>query len=154
AAVVFQQAAPYRSENPLEPEPARYVGEARCAACHRPQGDAVLASRHATTFARARELGNLPLPDDPLSDPGNPQVTHRLRRAGDSLVIETRADQTVFRAVVDYAFGSRDHFTTFVGRDDRGRSFMLRMSYYRSPRGTGWDITTGLARQPAVAEEY
>jgi hypothetical protein len=55
---------------------------------------------------------------------------------------------------VDYAFGSSDHYTTFVGRDDRGRSFLLRMSYYRSPRGTGWDISTGLPAQPADEEEY
>jgi hypothetical protein len=28
------------------------------------------------------------------------------------------------------------------------------MSYYQSPRGTGWDLATGLPRQPAVEEEY
>jgi hypothetical protein len=31
---------------------------------------------------------------------------------------------------------------------------MIRMSSYRSPRGTGWDIATGLPPQPADAEEY
>jgi hypothetical protein len=55
---------------------------------------------------------------------------------------------------VDYAFGSQDHFTTFVGRDDLGRSFMIRMSYYQSPRGTGWDLATGLPTRPADEEEY
>jgi tetratricopeptide (TPR) repeat protein len=154
AAAVLQQAPSYRSEHPLEPEPAPYVGEARCAACHRAQFDAVLASRHATTFARARELKGLPLPEDPLPDPGNPQVTHQVRRESDSLVVETREGQKVWRAVVAYAFGSPDHYTSFVGRDDRGRAFLGRMSPYRSPRGSGWDISTGLPRQPADEEEY
>jgi hypothetical protein len=31
---------------------------------------------------------------------------------------------------------------------------MVRMSYYESPRGSGWDIATGLPRQPARDEEY
>jgi Flp pilus assembly protein TadD len=139
---------------PFEIEPAPYVGEARCAGCHRRQTDALLGSRHATTFARPVELKSLPLPEEPLADPGDPGVAHRFRREDDSLVVETRAGQKVWRAVVDYAFGSRDHYTTFVGPDDRGRPRMLRMSYYRSPRGTGWDITTGLPPQPADEEEY
>jgi tetratricopeptide (TPR) repeat protein len=154
AAAVLSQAPSYRSEHPLELEPAPYVGAARCAACHRAQGDALLASRHATTFARARELGSLPLPRDPLPDPGNPQVTHQVRRQGDSLVVETRQSDRVWRAVVDYTFGSPDHYTSLVGRDDRGRSFLVRMSHYRSPRGCGWDISTGLPPQPVDEEEY
>ena len=106
AAAVLPQASSFRTEHPLEPEPAPYVGEARCAACHRAQFDALLASRHATYFARRRELEGLPLPEEPLPDPGNPQVTHRFRREDDSLVVETRAGPKVWRAVVDYAFGS------------------------------------------------
>jgi cytochrome c-type biogenesis protein CcmH/NrfG len=154
AETVLQANPSYRAEHPIEPEPAPYVGEARCAGCHREQFDAVLASRHASTFARARELGSLPWPRDPLPDPGNPQVTHQFRREGDSLVVETHKDDRVLWAVLDYAFGSRDHFTTFVGRDHHGRSFMLRMSYYQSPRGTGWDLTTGLPLRPADHHAY
>jgi tetratricopeptide (TPR) repeat protein len=154
AAAVLPQASSFRTEHPLEPEPAPYVGEARCASCHRAQSDALLASRHATCFARRRELKDLPLPEEPLPDPGNPRVTHRFRRGDDSLVVETSAGPKVWRAVVDYALGSPDHYTTFVGRDDRGQAFMVRMSYYRSPRGTGWDISTGLPSQPADEEEY
>src|SRR5262249_9574658 len=133
AAAVLREHPSYRGEHPLEPEPAPHVGEARCAECHRARFDAVLASRHAATFARGRELESFPLPRGPLPDPGNPQVSHRLRREGDSLIVETRTRDRVLRAVVDYAFGSRDHFTTFVGRDDRGGSVMIRMSPYRSP---------------------
>jgi lipopolysaccharide biosynthesis regulator YciM len=154
AAAVLQPHPSYRSEHPAELEPAAYVGEQRCAGCHRTQYEAVIASRHATTFTRARDLGAFPLPPDPLPDPGNPEVTHELRREGDALVVEARVNRRALRAVVDYAFGSRDHFTTFVGHDDRGRSFMVRMSYYRSPRGTGWDLATGLPARPADEEEY
>ncbi len=154
AAAILQANPSYRAEHPIEPEPAPYVGEAHCADCHREQFNAVLASRHATTFARARELESLPWPRDPLPDPGDPRISHQFRREGDSLVVETREEDRVFWAVLDYAFGSRDHFTTFVGRDHRGRSFMLRMSYYQSPRGAGWDLTTGLPLRPADRHEF
>ncbi len=114
----------------------------------------MLASRHATTFARARDLGGFTLPGDPLRDPGNPEITHQFRHERGFLVVETRKKLKVFRAVINYAFGSLDNFTTFVGRDDRGRPRMIRMSHYRSPRGTGWDIATGLPLQPVDEEEY
>ena len=149
-----EKALPYREGHPLEFEPAPFVGEARCAECHRPEYEAVLASRHATTFATARDLSYLTLPKAPVTDPGDPQVAHQFRRDGDGLSIETRTRDRVFRAVVDYAFGSRDHFTTFVATDDRNRSFMLRISTYESPHGTAWDLSTGLPRRPADEEAY
>jgi tetratricopeptide (TPR) repeat protein len=154
AAALLQQGPSYRSEHPIEPEPAPYVGEARCAECHRAQSKALLASRHARTFARARDLHDIPLPPDPISDPGDPRVTHRIRREGDDLLVETRTADRVLRAVVDYAFGSRDHLSTLVGKDDRGGSVLIRMSHYRSPRGTGWDLATGLPPRPDDEEEY
>jgi tetratricopeptide (TPR) repeat protein len=154
AAAALEQAPNFRTDHPLVPEPAPYVGEARCAECHRAEFNAVLASRHATTFARSRALRSFPLPKESLRDPGNPDVTHELRREGESLIVETRANQKTWRAIVDYAFGSADHFTTFVGKDDRGQSRMVRMSYYQSPRGTGWDIATGLPLQPIEEDEY
>jgi tetratricopeptide (TPR) repeat protein len=154
AAALLQEHPGFRADHPVEPEPAPYVGAARCAGCHRAEYDATLASRHATTFARAEDLQGLPLPRDPVRDPGNPAVTHRVLREGNSLIVETHHDQKVFRAVVDYAFGSLDHFTTMVGRDELGRPRMIRMSPYRSPRGEGWDIATGLPLQPADEEEY
>jgi tetratricopeptide (TPR) repeat protein len=154
AAELLKQLPHYRSDHPLEPEPAGFVGEARCALCHRRECDAVLSSRHATTFARAKDLGNLELPRGPLRDPGNPEVTHQLRLDGNSLVVETRVDQKVLRAIVDYAFGSPDHFTTFVGRDDHGRPRMVRMSSYRCRGEKGWDLATGLPPRPVDLEEY
>ena len=153
AAAVLPRASSFRDEHPQEPEPAPYVGEARCTGCHR--SSLIPCSPVGTPRLRPpRGIKNLPLPDGPLADPGNPQVDQHFRRADDTLVVETRAGQKVRRAVMDYAFGSPDRYRTFVGRDDRGRSFMIRMSYCRSPRGTAWDISTGLPPRPDDEEEY
>jgi tetratricopeptide (TPR) repeat protein len=154
AGEILREYPSYRSENPQEIEPAPYAGEATCASCHQEQFDAVMASRHATTFYRARDLGSLPLPMEPIPDPGNPVVKHAFRREGESLAVETSGEDRLQRAVIDYAFGSLDHFTTFVGRDEQARPRMVRMSYYHSPRGTGWDLATGLPLHPTDPEEY
>jgi hypothetical protein len=114
----------------------------------------VLASRHASTFARAPELKDLPLPDRPLADPGDPQVTHSFQRVGDRLRVETRVRDRVLGALVEYAFGSRDHFVSFVGRDDRGQACLLRMSAYDSPKGSGWDLSTGFDPHPADEDAF
>jgi tetratricopeptide (TPR) repeat protein len=151
---VLKVDASYRVEHPLEPEPAPYVGETRCADCHRAESETLLASHHASTFARARDLRRLARPQPNLVDPGNPQVTHQFSRDGDTVRLETHAGGQVFRAVVDYAFGALDHFTTFVGRDDHDRSFMLRMSAYDSPKALAWDVASGLPAQPSDQEEY
>src|SRR5262249_4834775 len=135
-------------------EPAPYVGAARCAACHAEIYRSLIASKHATTFSRARDLAELVLPASPLPDPGNPQVTHDFRRREGSLQVETRAGEEVQRAAIDYAFGSRDRFMTFVARDERGRSRILRISHYQSPRGSGWDLSTGLPQRPEDPHEY
>jgi hypothetical protein len=130
------------------------VGSARCAECHRPISRDLLASRHASTFSRARELRDLPLPGRPLPDPAGPEVVHEFRWEADSLRVETRASDRVFRGIVAYAFGSRDHLMTLVGRDDQGVERMFRMSHYDSARGSGWDLSTGLPPRPAREDEY
>jgi len=154
ATALLKPSASFRAEHPLEFEPARYVGAARCAACHSEIYRSSIASKHATTFSRTQDLDKLVLPSNPIPDPGNPQVTHDFKRLGGSLQLETRAGDEVQRAVINYAFGSRDHFMTFVGRDDQGRSRMLRISHYHSPRGSGWDLSTGLPQRPENPHEY
>jgi tetratricopeptide (TPR) repeat protein len=154
ASAAWKAGSSYRGEHPLEFEPAPYIGAARCAECHRAEYQTQVASRHAASFALARDLDQLPLPDQPIPDPANPRVTHQFTRDHDSLRVETRAIDQVFRAVVDYAFGAADRFRTFTGLDDQGHSVMIRMSHYESPRGSGWDLATGLPPQPAEAKEY
>jgi tetratricopeptide (TPR) repeat protein len=154
AASLLEPSASSRASQPLAFEPAPYVGAARCATCHSQIYRNLIASKHATTFSRAQDLDNLVLPSNPVLDPGNPQVTHDFKRLDRSLQVETKAGEEVQRAVMDFAFGSRDHFMTFVGRDDQGRSRMLRISHYHSPRGSGWDVSTGLPKRPENPHEY
>ena len=49
----------------------------------------------------------------------------------------------MLRAVVRYAFGSRDHYTSLVGIDDGGTAHILRLSHFQSGRDSGWVRTTG-----------
>jgi hypothetical protein len=151
---LLEKSAAFRTLNPAEAEPAPYVGAARCAACHPAIYRSLMASKHATTFSRARDLDKLVLPSDPVPDPGNPQVTHQYTRRDGSLQVETRVGEQVQRAVIAYAFGSRDHFMTFVGRDDLGRSRMLRISHFHTERDSGWDLSTGLPKRPENSQEY
>jgi tetratricopeptide (TPR) repeat protein len=149
AADALQQAGSYRDNYPLEPEPAPFVGEARCALCHRSIAQSVLASRHATTFSLPRDPKDLSFPDQRLADPADPTVFHTFQPAKTGIRVETRVGDQTFRALARYAFGSPDTYVTLVGPDDRGRSRMLRISSYHSPRGSGLDITSGVAPHPS-----
>ena len=154
AAEALRVAGSYHRDYPLEPEPAPYVGEARCAGCHRPIYEAVLTSRHSRTFARAGDARSLPLPDRPFPDPGDARVSHQYERREDGIQVKTTVGDQVLRAVARYAFGSPDHYVTLTGPDERGRSRELRMSYYHSPKGAGWDISTGLTPRPAHPDRF
>ena len=154
AAEALRAAGSYRRDHPLEPEPAPYVGEARCADCHRPIYEALLTSRHSRTFARADDPRSVPMPGRPLSDPGDPRVSHEYERGEDGVHIRTTAGDRVFRAVARYAFGSADRYVTLTGPDEAGRSRLMRMSYYDSPKGKGWDVSTGLPPHPTRPDQF
>ena len=58
--------------------------------------------------------------------------------------LRPRSNDKVFRAVVDYAFGSPDRYVSLVGHDPAGQSFVLRLSHYQDgPDHAGWVRTTG-----------
>ncbi len=154
AAAELARSGTYRAEHPLEPEPAGYVGEARCAGCHAQAHHAVLASRHARTFRRGRDLADLPLPDHPMIDPDNPQVSQRIHRVDGQVRVETQVSDKVLRAVVDYALGSSDRYTSLIGRDEQGQVRTLRLSYHRSDGGSGWDRSKGHAVHPHRIDEF
>ena len=78
-----------------------------------------------------------------FSDPDDPGVTHVFRKEEGQIRFETRVQSEVRRAVIQYAFGSRDHYTSLVGPDDRGTPYILRLSHYQSDRESGWVRTTG-----------
>ena len=115
------KAGNYRQQSPMEFEPSPYVGEAKCEECHRPIFQATLSSRHARTLIRGRDLLKIPLPERPLKDLDNPHVFHEFHRDEGRVKVLTRVDSTVFHAVVDYALGASDRYTSLVGRDDQGQ---------------------------------
>ncbi len=145
-AAVSTQAHSYRQSYPMEPEPAPFVGEARCAACHPENFRDQNASRHARTFFRKGELPTILFPRRPIADPSNDQVVHVFHKRTDGLEVETRSDGQVYQTIVDYAFGSGDRGLTLVGHNPQGQSIEYRLSLY--PDGMGWDVTTGQPLHP------
>ena len=110
----------YRANNPLEAEPSPYLGEASCRDCHATIFRDSLSSRHTQSYYRREQLGHLPLPDRPLPDPDDPKVTHTFRKQNGALWEETQVGSEVYRAIVEYAFGTSDRYLTMVTRDADG----------------------------------
>jgi tetratricopeptide (TPR) repeat protein len=154
AAAHLTESGDYRADHPLEAEPAPYVGEARCAECHRQVFHTMLASRHARTFTRGDDLARLPLPEGPMTDADDPRVSHSFRRAGGEIQLETRVEDKALRAVVDYALGSSDRYLSMVGHDEEGRSRVLRLSYYQGSDGKGWQRTKDQPPHPETPEQF
>ena len=136
----------YRKSHPVEPEPAAYVGEFRCADCHVKIFRDQHQSRHARTLSRRNQLPAVPFPQQPITDSGHPRVSHAFEKSGDGLEVRTRIEGQVYRTIVDYAFGSGDRGMTLVGHDPDGRSLEYRLSFYPGP--VGWDVTSGQSLQP------
>jgi tetratricopeptide (TPR) repeat protein len=139
ARAALAQAGSYRADNPLEPEPSPYLGEARCEKCHPAVFRDSLASRHTQTYYRGEQLARLPLPDGPLFDPDDREVTHTITRRGGTIHQQTRVGGRIFDAVVDYAFGTIDRYVTMLARDSGGTYRICRLSYFDTPAGRGWD---------------
>ena len=145
AADVAALARSYRQAHPLEPEPAPFVGEARCAECHPAVFRSQHRSRHARTLIRKDQLG-ASLPQPSIADPGDPRVLHSFVPCAGGWEIQTRAQDRVYQTVVDYAFGSGDRGLTLVGHDREDRFYEYRLSHYPEP--FGWDVTSGHPPQP------
>ena len=147
-------AGSYRRDNPLEEEPSPYVGEARCQKCHPTIFRDSLASRHTQTYYRGAQLRTLPRPDRPLTDPTDPKVTHAIQEVDGALWEETRVDNTVLRSLIEYAFGTSDRYLTMVSHDARDQYHILRLSYYHSAAGDGWDRTILDVNDPTHTEDF
>ena len=85
-------------------------------------------------FRSPREM--LPIPIMQPSSIGSAKM------AAGSNFRPTDADR-VHRTVLAYAFGSPDHYVSFVGSDDQGRPSIIRLSRYQSGQESGWVRTTG-----------
>jgi hypothetical protein len=144
AVAAREKSGDYRHEHPLELEPGPFVGETRCTECHREIARAYHGSRFTTTLVQGDDLLRLPYPDHRVADPADASVTHRFHRSGGRVRVETEVEHTIARAIVDYAFGSPDRYTSLVGHDEQGRSLILRLSHFHNgPSNSGWVRTTG-----------
>ncbi len=134
----------YRALHLVEPEPAPFVGEGRCALCHKQTYQTQHKSRHARTYLPPQQFSRVPFPATPIADPANPQVNHTFKTTGAGIKVDTTVGNHVYQTIVDYAFGSGDRGLTLVGHDSGGQSFEFRLSYYAKP--IGWDVTSGHPR--------
>jgi tetratricopeptide (TPR) repeat protein len=143
ASAALKQAGTNRAGNPLAPEPSPFVGTSRCTECHADISRTYQRTRHARSFHRGSALHDLPLPDGPLADPDDPNVTLTFRRDGPQLRLETRTDKQLFHSVIEYAFGTPERYLTMIGRDEDGTYRGVRLSYYHTGASSGWCRTAG-----------
>jgi hypothetical protein len=129
-------------------EPSPFIGSRRCAECHRTIYRAQQrGSRHAQTLRFGSDLKDVPLPTKPIADEAVAGITHSFERTSDrEIVMLSRKDSQVFRAIVDYAVGSGRHGITMLGRDEEGIERELRVSYFE-PDGI-WGQTKGITFAP------
>ena len=130
------------------PEPAPYVGAARCAECHREEHDAQQSSRHARTFHRGPAIEALALPTAEFIDSKTPEVVASYRADG----LKVSVGEDIYRAVVDYVLGSGRHALMPVGHDEAGATRELRLTYYASIQA--WDRTPGQPVKPGEPAGY
>jgi hypothetical protein len=139
----LRAAGSFSEEHPTQLDPAPFVGAESCAECHRERFRTQNRSRHARTFHRAEELNGLVPPHPSFPDPINAKVSHTLRKVGDRLEQETHTPEGVFKAIVDYAFGSGDRGKTLVGHETADHMVELRLSVYDEKGQAVWDMTSG-----------
>jgi hypothetical protein len=88
-----------------------------------------------------------------VPDPDDPGVTHDIERTGERLESSSRIDGQVTRMVVEYAFGTPQHYLTMIARDEARNYRALRVSYYRTSKGSGWGATSGDAGHSGSRED-
>ena len=136
-----------------DPEPALYVGSARCAPCHgcySPIGADWPACLDVPGGVPSSKTCRFPITRSRTRLKGT-SATHRRNLAG-QIQIETRDHGKVYRALVDYAFGSGDRGLTLVGHEHSGRAREIRLSYYGD--GSTWDVTSGHLTQLPSGENF
>jgi tetratricopeptide (TPR) repeat protein len=144
AAQALTSAAEYAAADPLRSEPAPYVGSKACSQCHASIFRLQQNSRHARTFVLAKDLADMPLPAQPVPDPAVPGLTHAFRHEGEAIRLETRVGNRVRSAIVEYALGSDHHGQTMIGRDEKGKDRVFRLSSF--DRHSLWDLTPNVPR--------
>ena len=139
-------------QDPLRPEPAPFVGAARCATCHPKEFKSQQQSRHSQTIKSKPELKSLPWPGQPLVDLDNPRVTHVFQRADNAVEAQARVENQTLSALLEYAMGSNHQGRSFVGRDRRGQAREMRISEY--PSTPFWSRTSEHPAEPPGPDGY
>lgn len=139
AQLAFELSGDYEDLHPLEPDPAPYVGAARCAECHATIHAAQQRSPHARTFKKGPILAKESIPERAITDPGDPGITHKIERDGERLRVGAESKDGVARAFVQYAMGSGTHATTWVVREESGPAHEYRLTRFAGE--IGWDLT-------------
>ena len=152
ASTALERAGRFGQETPQAHEPATYVGAKSCAECHSTIYQSEQGGPHGLTMTTGKGLETVPLPKGVLTDPVEPNVTHRFERTGDRIKVESRVGDKTIEAVIAYALGSGRHGVTMLGLDSTGRYRSLRISHYTS--GDRWDITSGFEPHPTLPENY
>jgi Cytochrome c554 and c-prime/Doubled CXXCH motif (Paired_CXXCH_1) len=123
-----------------------YVGSESCAACHPGEFAAHSRSGHARTLRRAAqtEQANL-LAGKTFVDPERGDVNWSYALRHDKFWTERHEGTNVERLLIDYAFGSGHHATTFVTLTDRtpGRPTMIEHRLTLFAHTAVPDITPG-----------
>jgi Cytochrome c554 and c-prime len=139
-----------RAKASVDPSYALYVGDRVCSECH--PGEVALHSRsgHSRTlrpaggFAWTRELDGLT-----TEDPERPGVIWKYVKRDGKLWTERAENGTVERFLIDYAFGSGRHATTFVTMFDRDPRRPIcreqRMTLFAHSGSPGVGVTPGLS---------
>jgi hypothetical protein len=136
------------------PEPSPFVGSRRCGDCHpRTYREQQGGSRHAQTLRFGEGLRDVPLPPAPVADPIIKSISHAFTRKGvDQIELQSRIENRVFRAIVEYAVGSGRHGITMIAKDEEGVHRELRVSYFG--QGHGWGSTKGIDFAPRDAGDH
>jgi hypothetical protein len=152
ARAALAAAAQLTIPDPLQREPAPFVGAAQCKTCHAQEFQSQQNSNHAQTLQVGTQVKTLPWPTNPFCDSDNNHVSHAIRQFGKSVEITTSVDNQTFAALIDYAIGSNHQGRSFVGRDRDGQSRELRISQY--PSAPNWARTTEHPQQPPTSSGY
>jgi hypothetical protein len=150
ATAALGRAGGFGDDDPTRPEPAPFVGSRRCEECHAGIAARQRQSRHARTLRGGGDLERLPLPRQPVPDPRNPRVLHAFHTDDQGTAAETSVDGVTYRAWIEFAVGSGDRGTSFIGRDEQGQPRLLRISTFDHHRTL--DVTPmapGETREPS-----
>jgi tetratricopeptide (TPR) repeat protein len=152
ARVAAQEAHLQGVNNPLQPEPARFVGAASCERCHLKEFKTQQQSSHARTLIRGKELQSLPWPEQPITERSDSRVSHTFSRTDRGIECRTAVGETAFASLITYAMGTNHHGRTFLGQNGERQTSELRISQY--PSEPLWALTLEHPVAPAVPSEF